>query len=389
MDLCFNCKLKLIIMKHSYYGLLLVGILLAFSSCIKDEAKNMEADIERVYFDSEDDVKLLAPPIITNTMVTLALPQGANKLIAPHFDLTPGAKITPVSGTELDFDTPQKYTVVSEDGKWSKEYTVLVSFDLKLKYDFEHVDRTLIYDKFYEVIYDNDEIVDKQYFWDSGNGGFVMVSQGKPREYYPTSAVDTIGHDGSRTQVARLVTRSTGRLGSMVGKPIAAGNLFIGWFNSREAMGDALKATEFGYPINKKPKAFKGWYRYVSGTKDHNGNVAFPPERPDSCSIYAVLYRSDDGSRLDGSNILTSDRVVAKAVFHSPAQTLDGQWKQFENNPGDGRIEFEYLVPVNDEDLAAYKYNLAVVFSSSRDGATFKGAIDSELLIDDVEIVVE
>ena len=163
------------------------------------------------------------------------------------------------------------------------------------------------------------------------------------------------------------------------------------WYNRqyRREIDLNLTVAEEAWRRYGSRKAFKGWYRYVSGTKDHNGNVAFPPERPDSCSIYAVLYRSDDGSRLDGSNILTSDRVVAKAVFHSPAQTLDGQWKQFENNPGDGRIEFEYLVPVNDEDLAAYKYNLAVVFSSSRDGATFKGAIDSELLIDDVEIVVE
>ena len=374
--------------------LLLLCAVLTLSSCEKDDNTNSEADIKSLYFAPEDNVKLIGTPVITNSRITFfVLPGDDGLMLAPQFTLSKGAKISPASGTELDFSQPQVYKVTSEDGKWSKEYTVAVSMDMKLKYDFENFESSKGYDEFYERAYINTDKGTQenlQYIWASGNSGIALIMSGKPASDYPTSAAEMIGPTGETTTVARMVTRSTGILGSLVEMPIAAGNLFIGWFNSSKAMGDALAATEFGFPVNKKPVAIKGWYRYVSGTKDYNGNEVYPANAPDSCSIYAVLYKSDEnGTRLDGSNILTSDRVVAKAIFKEPAQTLDGQWKPFENNEGDGQINFEYVTDIDQEALEQYKYNLAVVFSSSYKGAEFKGAIDSELLIDDVEVIVE
>ena len=43
---------------------------------------------------------------------------------SPEFTLTPGATISPASGTTRDFSEPQYYTVTSEDGIWKKRYEV-------------------------------------------------------------------------------------------------------------------------------------------------------------------------------------------------------------------------------------------------------------------------
>ena len=42
----------------------------------------------------------------------------------------------------------------------------------------------------------------------------------------------------------------------MVNMRIAAGNLFIGTFDVANALKDAMAATRFGLPFNKKPLRF-------------------------------------------------------------------------------------------------------------------------------------
>lgn len=59
--------------------------------------------------------------------------------MAPEFVLTEGATIVPASGTMLDFSKPQTYTVTSQDGLWSKEYTVMVQApQVVSKYTMDH-----------------------------------------------------------------------------------------------------------------------------------------------------------------------------------------------------------------------------------------------------------
>ena len=98
----------------------LFGILMA--SCIKDEAPNAEADITGISF--EEDVlasarfnlnpsyndNLQAYPILVKVKEGTPL----NKL-SPLFELTPGATISPESGSEHDFSDGKrvKYTVTS------------------------------------------------------------------------------------------------------------------------------------------------------------------------------------------------------------------------------------------------------------------------------------
>jgi len=109
----------------------LFGILMA--SCIKDEAPNAEADITGISF--EEDVlasarfnlnpsyndNLQAYPILVKVKEGTPL----NKL-SPLFELTPGATISPESGSEHDFSDGKrvKYTVTSENKAWQRVYSI-------------------------------------------------------------------------------------------------------------------------------------------------------------------------------------------------------------------------------------------------------------------------
>ena len=82
-------------------------------SCIQDEAPNAEADILTCTVPADI---LRRDPIITNDKITLMVKSNTDlSKQSPEFTLTPGASISPASGTTLDFSEPQYYTVVSED----------------------------------------------------------------------------------------------------------------------------------------------------------------------------------------------------------------------------------------------------------------------------------
>ena len=91
-------------------------------SCIQDEAPNAEAAIDAckgsddvVLTDINAEAKRISIYVYKTADIT------KQKL---NFVLPQGATINPPSGIENDFTTPQKYTVTSEDGKWSAVYTV-------------------------------------------------------------------------------------------------------------------------------------------------------------------------------------------------------------------------------------------------------------------------
>lgn len=167
--------------------------------------------------------------------------------------------------------------------------------------------------------------------------------------------------------------------------PMAAGNLFLGEFITESALKDALHSTHFGVPFDKKPLKFTGYYKYQPGEifKDRYGNEY--PDRIDEGAVYAILYRNHDADgnpvHLYGDNVQTSDLIVAKAIV--PEVRSTSEWTAFD-------VDFDYYGNEVDLDLLnTFGYNLAVVFSSSKDGAYFNGAVGSTLYIDKVSVVCE
>lgn len=177
-----------------------------------------------------------------------------------------------------------------------------------------------------------------------------------------------------------LVTRSTGFFGSIMGMPIAAGNLFIGSFDVGNAMSNPLKATKFGLPFRHIPTYLAGYYKYKAGDQFTEGGKPVSGKR-DICDIYAIMYETSESvPTLDGTNAFTSPNLVSIARIDDAKET--DEWTYF-------KLPFHMLSGkyIDKEKLTAGKYNVAIVFTSSLEGDHFNGAIGSTLLIDEVELI--
>lgn len=351
---------------------LLLGVV-GLSSCIREEAPNAEADILACRVDP---AILRRDPVISNDKVTLMVKSETDLSgQGPEFTLTPGATISPASGTVLDFSEPQYYTVTSEDGKWKKCYEVAyVVTGISTRYGFEKAKEGG--NAGYAVFFETDDAGNTVMDWASGNPGFAIADMGATADRYPTLSVA----DGYKGRGAKLVTRLTGSFGASVGMPIAAGNLFMGTFDVLSAIGNPLKATRFGVPFEHVPTLLTGYYKYKAGEVfTQNGEET--PGKKDMFDIYAVFYETSDKVKmLDGTNRFTHPNLISIARIEKPEEAEE--WTSF-------YIPFKMLPGkmIDREKLKAGLYNVAVVFSSSVEGDLFNGAVGSTLYIDEVELI--
>lgn len=308
-----------------------IMLCLAVTSCIQNEALNVEAAIDGC---SGSDIQqcLIDPNEFT---VQLYASRAADpSKININFNLPAGASIVPVQRfTENGINTynfkdenPRLFKVTSEDGAFSATYTIrLWQTEMPFTYDFETLSSDNPYHKFTEDNPSSGTII-RRLELASGNPGFELTKMAKAPDGYPTVQVNG-GVDGGKC--VKLETKDTGSFGSMVKMYIAAGNLFIGSFEVGQALsGNAMKATHFGFPFFYYPLRLEGWYKYKAGpTFSSKGK---PVEgRKDECDIYGVLYETDDNVQfLDGSTSLNSPNIVALArnIKELPETDI---WKQF------------------------------------------------------------
>lgn len=360
-----------------------IMLCLAVTSCIQNEALNVEAAIDGC---SGSDIQqcLIDPNEFT---VQLYASRAADpSKININFNLPAGASIVPVQRfTEDGINTynfkdenPRLFKVTSEDGAFSATYTIrLWQTEMPFTYDFETLSSDNPYHKFTEDNPFSGTII-RRLELASGNPGFELTKMAKAPDGYPTVQVNG-GVDGGKC--VKLETKDTGSFGSMVKMYIAAGNLFIGSFEVGQALsGNAMKATHFGFPFFYYPLRLEGWYKYKAGpTFSSKGK---PVEgRKDECDIYGVLYETDDNVQfLDGSTSLNSPNIVALArnIKELPETDI---WKQF-----NFKFEPQNGKSIDPDKLGKGIYKLAIVFSSSVDGAKFEGAVGSTLYIDKVTI---
>ena len=360
-----------------------IMLCLAVTSCIQNEALNVEAAIDGC---SGSDIQqcLIDPNEFT---VQLYASRAADpSKININFNLPAGASIVPVQRfTEDGINTynfkdenPRLFKVTSEDGAFSAIYTIrLWQTEMPFTYDFETLSSDNPYHKFTEDNPSSGTII-RRLELASGNPGFELTKMAKAPDGYPTVQVNG-GVDGGKC--VKLETKDTGSFGSMVKMYIAAGNLFIGSFEVGQALsGNAMKATHFGFPFFYYPLRLEGWYKYKAGpTFSSKGK---PVEgRKDECDIYGGLYETDDNVQfLDGSTSLNSPNIVALArnIKELPETDI---WKQF-----NFKFEPQNGKSIDPDKLGKGIYKLAIVFSSSVDGAKFEGAVGSTLYIDKVTI---
>lgn len=371
-----------------------LAALMACSSCIREEALNAECDIiavDSLWVGQHKDI-LIGQPIVKNESVSFTIKKKTDRsAFAPRFELTPGASLTAVvdgdtvtaNGITRDFTTPRIYTTHSQDGNWSKDYSVSFVYPSPLRrLSFEHyeLDGSGRYQEWYEVdAADTDN--PRRDYWASGNSGYALTGMGATPSSYPTTA-DPSGYKGN---CVKLTTCSTGSYGEKVNMPIAAGNLFVGQFNAAQAMLFPRKATKFGLQlVGGKPLRFEGYYKYAAGPVYTDRNRVEHPELKDTADIYAVIYEVDPGKvvPLNGDDVLSSDRIVLMARIDDPGEP--SEWTRFSEpfRPMNGKS-------FDEERLRDEGYAIAIVATSSRQGAYFEGAIGSTLYIDELYIAWE
>lgn len=383
-----------------------VAFATTLTSCFKDEALNNECDIEKAWIqvDNPDEVFFQPSnaelPDIESTKTDLIFPDlrpNSDVTALPvYFKVTDGATIAPENGSVQNFaDGPVTYVVTSEDGQYNRTYRVFIKATDAgttpdpgdpgkpeeqfgyVHYDFENYFLDPASSKFYVWSdYENGSN------WATGNPGFKIAKGSAKPDQYPSTPLAE-GYDGAGV---KLVTSDTGPFGVVVNMRIAAGNLFTGVFDSKSATKAPLKATHFGEgsynQINYRPVKLTGYYQYTPGEvfKDKAGKVV--EDRIDQGDIYAVVFRNVDSEGksyyLTGDNVLTSPQIVALARVPNIVKT-EGGWQNFS-------VDFNYSGELDPAILANYGYSMAVVFTSSIEGAAFQGAVGSTLLIDKVSI---
>ena len=372
-------------------AVIIVLLAMVNTSCLGDEPDCCEADIETVtlhvadpssfFYQATDSIQVV---FSTDTAIVFTVRGDADVTsLSPVFTLSPEASVTPASGSTHDFSNgPVKYTVTSQDGHWSRQYTVSVIPTTQvvtdtLKYDFEHYELEMPNQRYYtwhNVNADGSLGND----WATANAGYrISMSSAQPMDYPTTPLAD--GFDGA---AVCLRTCNTGPFGNMANKRLAAGNMFLGTFDISIAMSDHLHATRFGIPFADRPDRFTGYYTYEPGptVQDFYGNPI--AGRTDSASIYAVFYRNHDDAGnevvLYGDNVLSSNLLVAVANLGYVTPTT--RWTAW-------NVKFEYRSAIDEQLLANRGYSLAIVFSSSASGGDFIGAIGSRLCVDKVRLI--
>ena len=386
--------------KSSFFLLAAFASLPCLVSCIQDEPLNAECDIldvEQSWVDAHPGL-LIGNPRVENTRVAFTIQPGSDRTaLNPRFELTPGATITmkengvdiPANGVTRDFSSPQIYTVHSQDGFWKKDYEVSFSprkSITKLSFENFRLDATGRYYEWYEV--DTDELGTELYYWATGNAGYAITGMGNAPDDYPSNP-DAHGvsyENGTGSKCIRLETRATGSFGERLKMPLAAGNIFIGEFASSQAAMYPRRATKFGLQlVTEVPVKLEGYYKYKAGETFIDINKVEHPELHDMADIYAVVYEaypegSDKFVPLNGDDVLSSDRIVLMARIDEPGE--HEEWTFFSEpfKPVGNKT-------ISEEMLRENKYAIAIVCTSSRDGAYFNGAIGSVLYVDELKVV--
>lgn len=400
-----------------------VSGILSLTSCIKDELPNSECDIisanagvknpEDVFFQLSDTSAAINADYHSSVIQFQRVKTWADLTeVAPRFTVSEGALLYPPSGTVRDFsnDTTHVYFCVAEDerplydtfcktgepmetqlaqasrdGRHIRTYIVQYKHAIEvgdiIEYNFEHYGLNSK-GKYYEWC---DQLPDGSFpevpNWATANAGFAMARGTAKPEEYPTTPIEGEGVDGGAC--VKLETSSTGSFGAMFKMPIAAGNLYLGTFDSSKALTMTLKATRFGdgSTLERQLDRFTGHYKFYPGSQmtDKDGK---PTEGEDRPAIYCIIYKNHDEQGnpvvIFGDDVQTSPQIIARAEV-SDWQVNTDEWVEFD-------LPFVWKEDIDPDILANKGYNVAIVCSSSRNGDAFVGAIGSRLYVDNFKL---
>ncbi len=235
--------------------------------------------------------------------------------------------------------------------------------------------------------------VDEEEYWGTGNKGSTLLSSNS-NITLPDSEIAP----GSTGEYSAILSSNS------VLSVFAAGNIFTGRFVKIAGTNGIIG---FGRPFTQRPLALRGWAKYIQGVITHSKHDTVAVGDMDQGSIYIALgtwdaatYGADSTGEILGDS--TTPIIIDtrdKNTFFDPTSSdviaygelminEDLDWTEFE-------IELEYRDLVDSSGNvveSAYSRvptHIVVVCSSSRYGDYFTGSTDSDLWIDDFELLYE
>lgn len=295
--------------------------------------------------------------------------------LVPTIEVSEKATVTPASGVAQDFSNGKTvtYTVTAENGT-TVEYVASISGNASF-YDFESW-------SYGSIMYPEEQDCPILNGWACCNDAVLLIKKmgalggiTYEGEYPVRPSTDDV-HAGEKALLLESVDTKGGNIFGTPVPKVTAATAFLGTFNAFGALGgDPMATTSFGVMYDKQPLKVTGFYKYTPGAEFYNANGELQAGVTDKCSLSAVLYEvSSEDETLNGGNIYTSDKIVAKAVFTNDKAVES--YAPFELN-------LEYVKDYDSSKL----YKFAVIFSASADGASYNAAVGSKLLIDDVTII--
>ncbi|GHV49113.1 hypothetical protein FACS1894181_07060 [Bacteroidia bacterium] len=361
--------------KHIFFS---VYILTFFASCIKEEALNPEADILDFSFTEgclrAKEVEIGNDYIIVYPKKDVNLRDSA----ITHIALSEGAVYKKIENP-YNNDTLFFLDVTSQSKEYTKRYSVVESFFPSV-FDFENWVKPAV-----GFLYENPKEGSLQWF--SSNNGAAIAWNQPSRPAVDYLIRQTTQSVSGNTAVELRTMAGPGNIMGMMNIPCLAGSLYLGGFDPLTGLSNPLHSTRFGVPFNDgKPVKLTGYYIYKDGTGDYiNPDGKFSTKK-DTCSIYAVLFKTDSRVKfLYGDNIGTSPNVIARAELKPEDIRQANNFTYFE-------IDFDYNsygVPFSWKELDNDEYKITIVFASSHRGQFYEGRPDNTLIIDKVELVLE
>ena len=278
----------------------------------------------------------------------------------PVLTVSPGATVIPSSGGVVVFDDPEdfvKYTITAQDGLGSVEYIFTIRDNQIPNAGFENwfEETGMNAQPFLQPGTRPETTV-----WTTTNMGTSIYS------IYGTTPLQ----DGNNT-MAKIETVET------VAIPLVAGAMYLGKFDLDAAIadpGNPAAAAELGMSFFDKPTAIQFKHSFESGDQ----------------LIQAVL--KDPGNLFGGFDVYNlegTDKFGIKAVLEKRTGDMVTILAQAEyesdqeiDNMTEIKMQLQYL---SDDDPTHFH----ISFSPSVDGGTFKGAIGSSLIIDDLKMIYD
>ncbi len=222
---------------------------------------------------------------------------------------------------------------------------------------------------------------ENEMFWDSGNHGSATMNKNV------TVPATDVKHSGERSVKLQSQFVGVGTIGAF-----AAGNIFVGKFLGTDGTDGILG---WGREFTARPKALKGYVKYVPATIDNNKKAPddikaqYPIGDMDRGIVYIALL---DGSKAQSTNDYPQWPVVVKTksssrhLFDKDSSDVIayGELELTEATAGDGMIEF--TIPLDYRRTDLIPSSIVVTASASKGGDYFCGG-PSVMYLDDFELV--